>query len=104
MVAGEDKYLETKGIGLFERVPFLESSFDDDGIPHIEKLHVFPPPRVTKTHLPCRFIQRWVDEDQINTIVIIRNPKDTLVSLFHFMLSMDGKSRSSLHNMLAASA
>ena len=37
-----------------------------------------------KTHLPARILNRHIDNKKIKVIVVIRNPKDTLVSLYHF--------------------
>ncbi len=42
------------------------------------------PPRIVKTHLLPSFLERQVKQDKVKVIVIVRNPKDTLVSFFHF--------------------
>ncbi len=43
-----------------------------------------PSPRVMKSHLPRRAFDRQLLQDKAKFIVIVRNPKDTLVSLYHF--------------------
>jgi len=37
-----------------------------------------------KTHLPSDIFQKQIKAGKVKIIVIIRNPKDTLVSLYHF--------------------
>jgi hypothetical protein len=41
------------------------------------------PPRLFCTHLYFRFLQKQVLEDKAKTIVVMRNPKDVLVSFYH---------------------
>ena len=48
-------------------------------------------PRLVKTHLSYEFVNRWVERDGVKTIVPLRNPKDTLVSMYHFYLMGVGK-------------
>ena len=50
----------------------------------VERRDAVPPPRAVRTHLPYRFVQRWIEEDNVKTIMVTRNPKDTAVSNFHF--------------------
>ena len=92
MMAGEEKYEETKKKHLTERVLFLEQTTYPDKSPmaQIEKLDTVAPPRVDKTHLPYRMVKRWVKEEKVRTIVTTRNPKDTMVSYFHFYQNMTG--------------
>ena len=84
---GEDIDRAT-GVKLTDRAVFME--FVDDGVPAIDKLKDLAPPRVAKTHLPYRFVNRWVERDGVKTIVTLRNPKDTLVSCYHFYLNNPG--------------
>lgn len=42
------------------------------------------PPRVLKTHLPYRVLRNALSNTNTKLICLMRNPKDTLVSLFHF--------------------
>jgi hypothetical protein len=84
MLAAEDKYDKTKTIPLHDRVLFLEMKFPGNDRAQIFKLDTVPPPRADKTHLPFRFMTRWLLEDKVKTIVTTRNPKDTIVSHYHF--------------------
>ncbi|KAI8514099.1 sulfotransferase 1 [Branchiostoma belcheri] len=49
-----------------------------------------PSPRVLKTHLPIQFAPLGVSEPEkkVKVLVPMRNPKDTVVSLFHFAHNM----------------
>ncbi len=42
------------------------------------------PPYLMKTHLPVSCFRRTLEESRAKVIVSIRNPKDVLVSLYHF--------------------
>ena len=42
------------------------------------------PPRILKTHLRYEFLQKQVEEDRMKVILMFRNPKDTIVSFYHF--------------------
>jgi hypothetical protein len=81
--ASDEKYDEVKNTKLNTRYPYLELD-GDNGQPEIVGLPSYAPPRTLKTHMPFRLIRRWIEEDKVKTIITSRNPKDTLVSLFHF--------------------
>ena len=91
MLAGEEKYEKIKQIPLAERVLYLEQNFPDKDMAKIEILDTVPPPRALKTHLPYRFVRRWIKEDNVKTIITTRNPKDAVVSTFHFYKSLKCK-------------
>ncbi|XP_069395138.1 amine sulfotransferase-like [Paralichthys olivaceus] len=63
------------------RVPWLEERSADD--PNRER----PDPRIFGTHLPPDMLPLAVKEQQIKLIYVWRNPKDILVSLYHFAQS-----------------
>ena len=62
---------------LEDRFPYLEYPYP--GIHSVEKM---PSPRLIKTHLPLDFLPDDVLSGKV--IYITRNPKDTLVSYYHF--------------------
>lgn len=67
-----------------EVFPFMElSAFGADGL---ELLKTLPNPRLIKTHLQAKFFKRQLEGHSPcpKIIVIIRNPKDTLLSFFLF--------------------
>ena len=88
LMAEEERLDEVNKTEISDRVIFMELEFHEK--PEIEKMKDLPAPRIAKTHLPYRFVNRWVERDGVKTIVTIRNPKDTLVSYYHFYKSNPG--------------
>ncbi|XP_053376105.1 sulfotransferase 1C4-like [Mercenaria mercenaria] len=59
-----------------------------------EEMEKLPSPRVLNCHLPFRYLPK--DMKDCKTVLLLRNPKDTTVSSYHFMKGMksmeyDGK-------------
>ena len=89
LLATEDTYEKSKEMSLYDRLVYLE--YEGINWKGISELASFPVPRAVKTHLPYRCIRRWIEEDNVKTIITTRNPKDTLVSLFHFYHAKTGE-------------
>ena len=68
-----------------KRVPFLEYTRTGDGYQYgWQRAMNLPNPRTLKSHLPYQFYGDSVLENGGKIIYIMRNPKDTAVSSFHF--------------------
>ncbi len=71
---------------LYQRTYFL----DNTRIPGhnrkavIDVVQDVSPPRIMKTHLPASFFSRQLVEDRPKTVILLRNPKDALVSYYHY--------------------
>ncbi len=69
------------------KMPFMETEWID-GDTGGDKFRQLTPPRVMKTHLPIAPYQGLLKKyPNIKVIQVIRNPKDTLVSLYHHLQS-----------------
>ena len=80
---GDDGDLDSHGILL--KVPFLEfKSAAETEEKRAKKLAEKSPSRLFMTHMQFRFLERQVLEDKVKVIVVLRNPKDTLVSYYRF--------------------
>ena len=67
-----------------EKWTYIELNFPEIGSA-IGKLETQTPPRLIASHLPVRYFERILhDKEGPKVILIIRNPKDTLVSTYHF--------------------
>ena len=48
----------------------------------------FPGPRIMKTHLPLRYFKSKLDNNpSVKVIQVLRNPRDTFVSLYRYITS-----------------
>ncbi|KAL2248351.1 cytosolic sulfotransferase 12-like [Sesamum indicum] len=70
-------------------VPFLEY-FDSYGKPPYESTTVVSPDanhcrRIFSTHMPYQLLERTLDSSDCRVVYVTRNPKDTLVSTWHFV-------------------
>ena len=82
-----------------ERVPYVDISFP--GAPSfLETLDKRTSPNITKTHLRYEFARRQVEDGKLKVILVVRNPKDTLVSFYHMYKSQEvlGKFKGSFHD------
>uniref|UniRef100_A0A1I8H2X7 Sulfotransfer_1 domain-containing protein n=1 Tax=Macrostomum lignano TaxID=282301 RepID=A0A1I8H2X7_9PLAT len=82
-----------KASRVFERVPFLEENWTSqfpghpEGCYPMQYLPEMPRPRIIKTHLPYHIIGPRIEAAPgpgFKTICVLRNPKDVLVSYYHF--------------------
>lgn len=48
-----------------------------------DKLETFPSPRILNTHFPFRMLPEQMKEKKTKIILLLRNPKDTVVSFYH---------------------
>lgn len=69
---------------IFEIHPYLEFCKGQSAEDALTALENKDDPRIMVTHLPAHFLESKIKEVTPKVIVVLRNPKDTLVSLFHF--------------------
>ncbi|XP_005364698.1 sulfotransferase 1C2-like [Microtus ochrogaster] len=62
----------------------LTSPIEWGDVSKFEELKMVPKRRVIPTHLSYEMIPRTVKQKQCKIVYVIRNPKDTAVSLFHY--------------------
>ncbi|NXN16722.1 ST3A1 sulfotransferase, partial [Indicator maculatus] len=68
----------TENIDTMERIPWLEYNVNDKDYAQ------FPLPRVFATHLPYYLVPRDLRNKRASIIYVTRNPKDVMVSYYHF--------------------
>lgn len=64
------------------RVPFIELVLPDTN--SFEDVCSQESPRLIKTHLSANFFEKTLTNNKTKFIVVVRNPKDILVSYYHF--------------------
>lgn len=69
---------------IFKKVPMLEFRIPGEVPPGSEILESVPSPRVIKTHLPVTLFPKSLRDKNIKIIYVARNPKDVVVSFYHF--------------------
>ncbi|XP_012781037.2 amine sulfotransferase-like [Ochotona princeps] len=68
----------TENVDTLDRVPFLEYN-----IRHMD-FEKRPAPRLFASHLPYYLVPKGLKKKKAKIIYVYRNPKDVLISLFHF--------------------
>ena len=80
-----DMDLETShNTAIWTRVPSLDRTSKNLGHEQL-LIKKMPRPRLFKTVLPFWFLENEINLKQPKVIVMLRNPKDVLVSMYHFM-------------------
>ncbi|KAM4631662.1 sulfotransferase 1B1-like isoform 2-T2 [Discoglossus pictus] len=69
---------------IHNKVPMLEFCVPGIIPPGTDLLQTLPSPRVIKTHLPMSLLPKSFLEKKCKIIYVARNPKDVVVSYYHF--------------------
>ncbi|XP_070558601.1 sulfotransferase 1C3-like isoform X2 [Ptychodera flava] len=83
IVDHEDATAPTE-VQLRDRIPFLERHHPGKEKPEFEILQTLPSPRFIKTHLARQLAPPQMFEKKAKVLHLVRNPKDTFVSNYHF--------------------
>ena len=70
------------------RSRYLEAKRPEDALCGAQLAHTEPSRRLLKTHLSEHVLEKGIRKGQPRVIVVMRNPKDTLVSFYHFHKKM----------------
>jgi len=65
------------------KLSFIELDFPNSP-PSLDKVLALQPPRLIRSHLPFRYFSRNLHKDGPKIVCVMRNPKDMLVSTYHF--------------------
>ena len=70
------------------RARFLEHAFP--GYDPLADFTSMKTPRLIKTHLPSQFFQQAIEDAKVKVVVMVRDPRDMLVSLYRMYTSDPG--------------
>ena len=97
MICDNETELEEDGRkNLSDRFIYAESKSENGN--RIPEFLAMSSPRLLKSHLPYYLTRHWFDNEDVKKVVILRNPKDTLVSLYHFFKGHKSRSKSQIPN------
>ena len=68
---------------IYTRLPFMEVQLENKD-PYLDIVEAMREPRTMMTHLPFTFFNKSIIEAAPRVIVIMRNPRDMLVSSYHY--------------------
>ena len=83
LVKSNGDFKAADGIPRHERSPYMEVTDPSNGKTLADHLKTNPP-HLWKTHLPAKFFEKTLKKSNTKIIVVMRNPKDTLVSNYFF--------------------
>ena len=83
LVCNQGDIQAAKKTTLYDRSPFLELD-QNENESGLECVSQMPRPAVMKSHLLAHFFNTQVIQGRVKVILVIRNPKDALVSYYHF--------------------
>jgi len=75
-------------VNIQQRFPLMEMKVGKDIPAGVDILNMQPAPRLVNTHLPYNLIGPALEKANPKIVLILRNPKDQLVSYFHFFNAM----------------
>ena len=79
---GDTSKVDAMG-NLGKRVPYVEMALFGS-LAALDGAENRDPPRVIKSHLRYEYFEKNIEEDGMKVVLVFRNPKDTLVSFYHF--------------------
>ncbi|XP_042006027.1 cytosolic sulfotransferase 5-like [Salvia splendens] len=66
-------------------VPFLEVQVFAESDEPLLLAAPSDEPRIFSTHIPCQLLAKTLDSSECKVVYLTRNPKDTLISMWHFV-------------------
>ena len=82
-----NKNSQESDLTVWNKVPLIESTVPGSKELYYDIVQQMKSPRMFKSHLPVCYFKEQIQRSECKCIVIMRNPKDTLVSFYHFARS-----------------